>query len=124
MFRARLALVAALLFAAVSVFAHADVAGNWRVEFVVPTGEMGVNMTINQQGETLSGRVVNEDGEFPLKGKVNGDEVTVTWTVPEQGEPLEITMNGTIDGEYITGTARLGRVGEGSLSARRTSRNP
>jgi hypothetical protein len=90
----------------------------------VPTGEMGVNMTINQQGETLSGRVVNEDGEFPLKGKVNGDEVTVTWTVPEQGEPLEITMNGTIDGEYITGTARLGRVGEGSLSARRTSRNP
>lgn len=124
MFRARLALVAALLFASVSVFAHADVAGNWRVEFVVPTGEMGVNMTINQQGETLSGRVVNEDGEFPLKGKVNGDEVTVTWTVPEQGEPLEITMNGTIDGEYITGTARLGRVGEGSLSARRTSRNP
>lgn len=124
MFRARLALVAALLFAAVSVFAHADVASNWRVEFVVPTGEMGVNMTINQQGETLSGRVVNEDGEFPLKGRVSGDEVTVTWTVPEQGEPLEITMNGTIDGEYITGTARLGRVGEGSLSARRTSRNP
>jgi hypothetical protein len=124
MCRARLALVAALLFASVSAFAHADVAGNWRVEFVVPTGEMGVNMTINQQGETLSGRVVNEDGEFPLKGKVNGDEVTVTWTVPEQGEPLEITMNGKIDGEYITGTARLGRVGEGSLSARRTSRNP
>jgi hypothetical protein len=124
MLRARLALLAALLFASVSVFAHADVAGNWRVEFVVPTGEMGVNMTINQQGETLSGRVVNEDGEFPLTGKVSGDEVTLTWTVPEHGEPLEITMNGKIEGEYITGTARLGRVGEGSLSARRTSRNP
>ena len=82
MLRARLALLAALLLVSVSVFAHADVAGNWRVEFVVPTGEMGVNMTINQQGETLSGRVVNEDGEFPLKGKVSGDEVTVTWTVP------------------------------------------
>ena len=124
MFRARLALVAALLFASVSVFAHADVAGNWRVEFVVPTGEMGVNMTINQKDDTLSGRVVNEDGEFPLRGTVAGDAVTVTWTVPEQGEPLEITMSGTVEGEYITGTARLGKVGEGSLSARRVSRNP
>ena len=122
--RVRVTLLAALLFASVSLLAHADVAGNWRVEFAVPTGEMGVNMTINLKDDTLSGRVVNEDGEFPLTVKVSGDEVTVTWTVPEQGEPLEITMNGKIDGEYITGTARLGRVGEGSLSARRTSRNP
>jgi len=104
--------------------APVDVAGNWRVEFVVPNGEMAVNMTINQNGTKLSGRVVNEDGEFPLEGTVSGDQVTVTWVVPEQGSPLPITMKGTIDGEYITGTARLGNVGEGSLSARRVSRNP
>jgi hypothetical protein len=104
--------------------APVDVAGNWRVEFVVPNGEMAVNMTINQNGSKLSGRVVNEDGEFPLEGTVSGDQVTVTWVVPEQGSPLPITMKGTIDGEYITGTARLGNVGEGSLSARRVSRNP
>jgi len=115
----------AIFFAAsAATLAQADVAGNWRVEFAVPTGEMAVNMTINQKGETLSGRVVNEDGEFPLKGTVSGDQVTVSWTVPEQGASLEITMNGTIRGEYIEGTARLGNVGEGSLSARRMSRNP
>jgi hypothetical protein len=107
-----------------TVAAPVDVAGNWRVEFVVPNGEMAVNMTINQNGTKLSGRVVNEDGEFPLEGSVNGDEVTVTWAVPEQGSQMPITMKGTIDGEYITGTARLGHVGEGSLSARRVSRNP
>jgi hypothetical protein len=122
--RVRITLLASLLCASVSLLAHADVAGNWRVEFAVPTGEMGVNMTINQKDDALSGRVINEDGEFPLTGKVSGDEVTVSWTVPEQGEPLEITLKGTIEGEYITGIARLGRVGEGSLSARRTSRNP
>ena len=48
--------------------AHADVAGNWRVEFVVPTGELTVTMTINQDGTKLTGRVINEDGEFPLEG--------------------------------------------------------
>ena len=114
----------ALLILIASVFANADVAGNWRVEFVVPTGEMGVNMTINQDGTKLTGRVVNEDGEFPLEGSVDDDEVTVTWNVPEQGSPMQITMKGKIKGEYITGTARLGNVGEGSLEARRVSRNP
>ncbi len=120
----RVSLLAMFLFASATVLAHADVAGNWRVEFAVPTGEMAVTMTINQKNDVLSGRVVNEDGEFPLKGTVNGDEVTVVWTVPEQGQPLDITMSGKVDGEYITGTARLGNVGEGSLSARRMSRNP
>jgi len=104
--------------------AHADVSGNWRVEFVVPTGELAVTMTIDQNGTRLTGRVVNEDGEFPLEGTVAGNDVTVTWTVPEQGTPMQITMKGRIDGEYITGTARLGNVGEGSLEARRVSRNP
>src|SRR5947207_2331604 len=104
--------------------APVDVAGNWRVEFVVPNGEMAVNMTINQDGTKLSGRVVNEDGEFPLKGTVNDNQVSITWIVPEQGSQMAITMKGTVDGEYISGTARLGDVGEGSLSARRVSRNP
>jgi|SRR5262245_785133 len=115
-------LLALLLFAA--PLAPADVAGNWRVEFVVPTGELAVTMTINQDGTKLTGRVVNEDGEFPLEGSVADDDVTVTWTVPEQGKPMQITMKGKIQGEYITGTARLGNLGEGSLEARRVSRNP
>jgi hypothetical protein len=104
--------------------APADVAGNWRVEFVVPSGEMAVNMTINQNGTKLSGRVVNEDGEFPLEGSVADDQVTVSWVVPEQGSQVRIIMKGTVEGEYISGTARLGDIGEGSLSARRMSRNP
>ena len=117
-------LLALLLAASPSVFADADVAGNWRVEFAVPTGEMAVTMTINQEGRTLSGRVINEDGEFPLRGSVDGNQITATWTVPEQGSQMDITMKGTVEGETISGVARLGNVGEGSLSARRVSRNP
>jgi hypothetical protein len=113
-----------ILFIWTVVGAPVDVAGNWRVEFVVPTGEVAVNMTINQSGRSLTGRVINEDGEFPLKGTIDGDQITVSWTVPEQGEPMEIVMRGTVSGETIDGTARLGNVGEGSLSARRVSRNP
>ena len=112
------------LIVSASAYAPSDVAGNWRVEFVVPTGEMAVNMTINQQGSALSGRVINEDGEFPVQGRIVDDRITVEWTVPEQGQPMTITMSGTVHGDDITGTARLGDVGEGSLNAHRMSRNP
>ena len=118
-----LALLIALIFSGFTA-AQSDVAGNWRVEFVVPTGEMATNMTINQKGTTLSGRVVNEDGEFPLEGKIVDDQITVEWTVPEQGQPMKIIVRGKVRGEEIEGTARLGNVGEGSLYARRMSRNP
>lgn len=117
-------MIALLLFIVASAFAEADVAGNWRVEFVVPAGERAVNMTINQNGTKLTGRVISEDGQFQLEGRVNNDQVTVTWTVADQGDQLQITMKGKIEGDHITGTARIGNLGEGALEAQRVSRNP
>jgi hypothetical protein len=46
--------------------------------------------------------------------------VKVVWSVPEDGKMLEITMTGKLDGNVINGTAKLGDVGEGPLTARRT----
>jgi len=63
--------------------------------------------------------VTSEDGEFPLTGKIVDDQVTVVWSVPEDGKMMEITMKGKLTGNVINGTAQLGNVGEGSLTARR-----
>jgi len=112
-------LVAVLSAFAAPVLAQPSAAGEWKVNFVVPTGTKFVNMVINQQKTTLSGTVINEDGEFPLTGTIIDDQVTVVWTVPEDGKLMEITMKGKLAGNLITGTAKLGNVGEGSLTARR-----
>ena len=106
---------------ATPMFAQANAAGEWRVSFVVPTGTRSVNMVINQQRATLSGTVINEDGEFPLKGRIADDQVTIVWSVPEAGKLMELTMKGKLSGDSITGTVQLGDVGEGPLSARRTA---
>ena len=90
----------ALITLGVSLFALANVRGEWRVNFVVPTGTRSVNMVINQQRSSLSGTVINEDGEFPLTGTVAGDKIA---------------------GDSIIGTAPLGEIGEGPLNARRTA---
>ena len=96
-------------------------AGTLRVEFVTPQGQVAVNMTINQSGARLTGRVTDEFGEWPIEGRLTEDQVTVVWSVPEDGKMLEITMTGKLDGNVINGTAKLGNVGEGPLTARRTA---
>jgi len=112
-------LLVALALPAVMV-AQQSAAGMWRVEFVTPLGQVGVNMTINQSGTKLTGQVTDEFGEWAIDGRITGDQVTVAWSVPEDGKMLEITMKGKLEGNVITGTAKLGDVGEGPLSARRT----
>ena len=111
--------LAALALPAV-ILAQQGAAGMWRVEFVTPLGQVGVNMTINQSGTKLTGQVTDEFGEWAIDGRISGDQVTVAWSVPEDGKMLEITMKGKLEGNVITGTAKLGDVGEGPLSARRT----
>ena len=120
MTQSRLLVLAALLSAFIApVLAQPSAAGEWKVNFVVPTGTRFVNMFISQEKTKLTGTVVSEDGEFPLSGRIEGDQVTVVWEVPEDGKMMEIIMKGKLTGNVISGTAKLGNVGEGSLTARR-----
>ena len=97
------------------------VSGTWRVDFVTPLGQNWIIMTINQSGAKLTGHATDEFGEYEINGRVVEDQVTVVWSVAEDGKMLEITMKGKLESAtLITGTAKLGDVGEGPLSARRT----
>jgi hypothetical protein len=113
-------LLALLLLAAPVLAQEKSVEGIWRVEFVSPQGQVALNMTINQTGSKLTGRVTDEYGEWPIEGRITDSVVTVVWTVPEDGKLLDITMKGTLKDNVITGTAKLGDIGEGPLTARRT----
>ena len=126
MMRYILAAVVAWVFVSGSVPALAQqqprtVSGTWRVDFVTPLGQNWVIMTINQSGTKLTGHATDEFGEYEIVGRIVDDQVTVVWSVAEDGKMLEITMKGTLESAtVITGTAKLGDVGEGPLSARRT----
>jgi hypothetical protein len=123
----RILLAVCLAVAVVAVPANAQpqqqrsVSGTWRVDFVTPLGQNWIIMTINQSGAKLTGHATDEFGEYEINGRVVEDQVTVVWSVAEDGKMLEITMKGKLEtATLITGTAKLGDVGEGPLSARRT----
>jgi hypothetical protein len=104
----------------VPVFAQADMSGEWAIQFQAPQGPQEFTMYVQQQGPRLSGRLTSEYGEFPLRGSIDGNTFTINWSMPDAGRELAITFNGTVDGDKMTGTAKLGNRGTGQLSGTRT----
>ena len=99
---------------------QADMAGEWAVSFTTPQGPQEFTMYVVQEGTRLNGRLTSEYGEFPLRGTLDGSDFTITWSIPDGGRILEITFTGKVDGDSMTGTAKLGTRGSGELSGTRT----
>jgi hypothetical protein len=121
--RMRVCLVALLLvpFGAAPLSAQANVAGEWAVSFATPMGMMEFTMAVSQSGTKLTGHMTSDVGEFPLKGTVDGDQVTIDWTLNDNNKMVDITFKGKVEGDKMSGTAKLGTIGQGPFSAERTS---
>ena len=102
--------------------AQADAAGEWTVSFATPSGPAEFTMYVNQEGTRLTGRLTSDAGEFPLRGSVDGDNVTITWNLPDAGRLLAVTFTAKITGDEMSGTARLGDRGKGAFSGERVGR--
>ncbi len=99
---------AALLVAALATTAVAgDVTGSWKSKMETPRGTMERTFVLKQDGDKLTGKIVNPRGEVQIQdGKVSGDEiefkaeqrrgpdqaVTVTYKARVNGDKLEGTM--------------------------------
>jgi hypothetical protein len=106
---------------AVPAFAQANATGEWALTFTAPSGPMEFVMYIDQEGTKLSGHLTADTGEYPLTGTLEGNQIKITWSLPDRGAILAITLTGKIDGDSIVGTAKLGTLGEGPMSAERTA---
>jgi hypothetical protein len=104
----------------VPAFAQTDMSGEWTVQFQAPQGPQEFTMYVQQQGPRLTGRLTSEYGEFPLRGSLDGNTFTINWSMPDAGRELEITFNGKVEGDTMTGTAKLGNRGTGQLTGTRT----
>lgn len=100
--------------------AQTDMSGEWTIQFQAPQGPQEFMMYVQQQGPRLTGRLTSEYGEFPLRGSIDGSTFTITWSMPDAGRELEITFNGKVEGDSLSGTAKLGNRGTGQLTGTRT----
>lgn len=117
--RAVLALGVSLL-VAVPAFAQTNVAGDWEVTLIAPTGQNTFTAVLKQDGTKIQGTLKGPQGELPFQeGTLTGDELKFAFTVNFQGNPLPITLTGKVKGDTIDGKADFGGMAEGDWSAKR-----
>ncbi len=98
----------------------ARVAGTWDITVTSPQGENRASMTVTQSGATLEGTMATEMGTVQVTdGRVTGERVSFSITVPISGQTTTILFRGTVAGNRMTGTADLGAMGTATFTGER-----
>ena len=100
--------------------AQTSIAGDWDVTIQSAQGSNSMLVTFKQDGDKISGLLKSPMGELPFQGgTLTGNDLKFDFSIAIQGQPLQITMSGTVDGPTITGKAQFGAFGEGDWTAKR-----
>ncbi|HEX7140423.1 MAG TPA: hypothetical protein VF219_21410 [Vicinamibacterales bacterium] len=121
MTRATLALAASFVLLALPARAQTSIAGDWDVTIQSAQGTNSVQVTFKQDGSKISGLFKSPMGELPFQdGTLEGNDLKFAFSIPIQGQSLDVTMTGKVEGASITGKAQFGGFGEGDWSAKRS----
>jgi hypothetical protein len=101
------------------VAAQANVSGLWEVTIDSPQGPMSIDADLKQAGEALTGMITSPMGNVELKGTFKNDELAFSYSVPLQGQNLDITMTGKLAGDTIDGLVAIAGLGEVPWKAKR-----
>jgi len=97
----------------------ADVSGKWEMTMSTPRGERTSDMSITQDGETITVVISGQRGDAKGKGTVSGNDIK--WTITRETPMGELTMDytGTVDGATMAGKVQIGDMGSGEWSAKK-----
>lgn len=96
-----------------------SVDGTWNITLNSPMGAQQGTLELKSEGSTLTGTMSGPQGALALEeGTVDGNNAT--WKV-NITQPMAITIeaSATVDGDNITGEAKLGAFGSASFTGTR-----
>ena len=82
-----------------------DVAGKWSLLIDFQGQEMPVSLSIDKNDNAVTGVLETMLGEGKIDNvSVRGNRFSAVATAEFQGQPLELTINGSVEGEIMSGT--------------------
>jgi hypothetical protein len=105
-----------LLLAAAGLCAAADspsLAGKWQVHTSIGGNDYEMVCTFAQNGDTLTGTCVSDQGKFEASGTVNGKKVTWSYKTEYGGTPLTVKYDGAAEAGTIKGSVDVPEFGAG-----------
>jgi alkylhydroperoxidase family enzyme len=101
--------------------AEAKPDGTWHLKFYHPAATQELRIVLVMKEGVLSGSSTNEAAGITVpisEGRVQGHQVTFT-TVMTKPFQVTITWDGTVDGDFLAGTAKISGVGSFPFDATR-----
>lgn len=90
--------------------------GTWKMTVETSAGSGTPTFDLKQTSETeFSGTYHGQLGDLPVKGKKDGNKISMTFEV--QG--IVVEYSGTVDGDNMQGTVKLGTMGDGKFTGKR-----
>jgi imidazolonepropionase-like amidohydrolase len=101
-----------------------SLSGTWTMNINLGQGERGATLTLQQEGERLTGSIagVLGSGEISNASVTSTDEVRFTVSLNIEGQTKEATFTGTLSGNEIRGTVSVVGMANGSFTATRAGR--
>jgi hypothetical protein len=105
--------------------AHAaDLAGKWAAEFDTQVGMQKYTFYLAVVGDKVTGKAsferMGQKGEADLlEGKLVGDKVSFVETFDAMGSPVRIEYEGTVKGDEIAFTRKVGEFATEQFTAKR-----
>ena len=97
-----------------------SVDGHWKVSASTPAGPQEMELQIITQGDTFTGSMDSPMGNLAIEGQVTG--AALHWvTQLTKPMPLKVTFDVQVDGDTLTGTAKMGFLGKAKLQGERIS---
>ena len=96
-----------------------SVDGTWDITTDTPMGAQKGTLSLATDGGTLTGKMSGAQGEIEIEdGTVDGDNISYKFSITS---PMAITIEVTasIDGDNISGSAKLGAFGNATITGSR-----
>ena len=108
----------ALLASALTIFAAPagpsadEITGKWSLALQVPGETVDVLLDLKQDGEAVTGTLSSSHASGKIgKGTYKEKKLSATATVDLQGSPADVEIEGTVDGDKITGSLTVPGMG-------------
>ncbi len=97
-----------------------SVAGEWDATYNTPGGPRNFKIVFQVKGDSLLGTVKRDDGDVPLKGTIDKDQINFSYTIIYNDHPITLTIAAKVTGDSMAGTVDFGGMGGDDFSARRS----
>ena len=112
-----------LLVSGSAVVQGKSVAGIWNASVTTPNGGGNPTLTFAVKGDSVTGTVKRPTGEVvPLKGTIKGSDLTYTYTITNDGQPVPVTVKAKVVGDSLSGTMDFAGAMTGQITAKRAKK--